>query len=96
MGNFSISHYAAITLRRRRSIELRYLIDMAEIPTFQEIQDGGIAPAAGHPSLDAYLARKAEALKDGLYLEVNGEPARPRSPPRATSSSRRAPGACRR
>jgi ABC-type nickel/cobalt efflux system permease component RcnA len=71
MGNFSISHYAAITLAAAE-LELRYLIDMAEIPTFQELQDGGIAAAAGHPGLDAYLARKAEVLKEGLHLEVNG------------------------
>src|SRR5437867_2180199 len=43
MGNFSISHYAGITVRPN-AIELHYLIDMAEIPTFQEIQDGAIVP----------------------------------------------------
>ncbi len=72
MGNFSISHYAGIKLTAT-DIELRYLIDMAEIPTFQEIQDSGITPAAGHPGLDDYLARKADLLKEGLHLEVNGE-----------------------
>jgi len=72
MGNFSISHYAGIKLAAT-DIELRYLIDMAEIPTFQEIQDSGITPAAGHPGLDDYLARKADLLKEGLHLEVNGE-----------------------
>ena len=71
MGNFSISHYAGITVDPRR-VELRYLIDMAEIPTFQEIQDSAIVPEDGHPSLDRYLARKADILKEGLALEVNG------------------------
>jgi len=50
------------------------MIDMAEIPTFQEIQESGIEPKAGDPSLEAYLARKAEILRDGLALEVNGKP----------------------
>src|SRR4030095_9314694 len=49
---------------------------MSEIPTFQEIQESGIEPKAGDPSLEAYLARKAEILRDGLTLEVNGKPIR--------------------
>jgi hypothetical protein len=71
LGNFSISQYAGIRIHRD-GVELRYLIDMAEIPTFQEIQDTGIPPEAGHPSLSGYLARKVEALKEGLRLEVDG------------------------
>ena len=35
LGNFSISHYAGLRLTRE-GIELRYVLDMAEIPTFQE------------------------------------------------------------
>jgi len=72
MGNFSISHYAGITLAATE-IELRYLIDMAEIPTFQELQDSGLTPEADPSILDGYLARKAESLKDSLHLEVDGE-----------------------
>lgn len=53
-------------------VELRYLLDMAEIPTFQEIQETGIVPQVGHPSLSGYLARQTERLKEGLLLEVNG------------------------
>jgi ABC-type nickel/cobalt efflux system permease component RcnA len=73
LGNFSISHYARIRVESA-AIELRYVIDMAEIPTFQEIQETGIVPESGHPSLDGYLAGKAEALKAGLRLELNGRP----------------------
>ncbi len=71
LGNFSISHYAAIRVEKD-VVELRYLVDMAEIPTFQEIQEAGITPEAGHPGLSGYLARKIESLKEGLLLEVNG------------------------
>jgi ABC-type nickel/cobalt efflux system permease component RcnA len=73
LGNFSISHYSGIRVSKD-AIELRYMIDMAEIPTFQEIQESGIEPKTGDPSLEAYLARKAEILRDGLALEVNGKP----------------------
>src|SRR5262249_10683036 len=46
LGNFSISHYSGIRVSKD-AIELRYMIDMAEIPTFQEIQESGIEPKAG-------------------------------------------------
>ncbi len=72
MGNFSISHYAAIRIESD-VITLLYLLDMAEIPTFQEIQETGIVPEAGHPTLRRYLAKKAEGLKEGLFLEINGQ-----------------------
>src|SRR5712691_8731993 len=71
LGNFSISHYGAIQVEED-VIELRYLIDMAEIPTFQEVQETGISPESGHPGLKAYLERKMEALKEGLLLELDG------------------------
>lgn len=72
MGNFSISHYSGFRIGRD-AVELRYVIDMAEIPTFQEIQETGIVPKLGDPSLGAYLARKAAALSDALVLEINGK-----------------------
>jgi ABC-type nickel/cobalt efflux system permease component RcnA len=71
LGNFSINHYAGIRIERD-VLELHYLIDMAEIPTFQELQETGIAPEVGHHSVNGYLAREAERLKEGLHLEVNG------------------------
>jgi hypothetical protein len=81
LGNFSISHYTAIRIEEH-AIMLRYLLDMAEIPTFQEIHDTQIVPQAGHPSLAAYLARKVEVLQDGLIVELNGQ----RLPLRAETS----------
>lgn len=71
LGNFSISHYTAIRLDSD-AVVLRYLIDMAEIPTFQEIQDTQIVPQEGHPSLPAYLAQRVDDLRAGLILELNG------------------------
>ena len=71
LGNFSISHYAGIRVGTD-AIEITYVIDMAEIPTFQEIQETGIVPDPGHPGVSVYLRRKAEGLAQGLHLEVNG------------------------
>src|SRR6266446_3643963 len=72
LGNFSISHYAGLRMTRE-GIELRYVLDMAEIPTFMELQETGLVPEVGHPSLQGYLDRQTVALQDGLLVEVNGQ-----------------------
>ena len=72
LGNFSISHYTAIHLESD-AVVLRYIIDMAEIPTFQEIQEMQIVPQVGHASLPAYLAQRVDGLRSGLILELNGQ-----------------------
>ncbi len=73
LGNFSINQYAGIRIGPD-AIEVRYLVDLAEIPTFQEMQDSGIVAVVGHPSLQRYLPGKIEALKRGLLLDVDGHP----------------------
>jgi ABC-type nickel/cobalt efflux system permease component RcnA len=72
LGNFSISHYTGIQIAQD-GVELRYVLDLAEIPTFQEIQDTGLVPEMGHPGIPGYLAQKIAALQSGLLLEVNGQ-----------------------
>ncbi len=72
LGNFSISHYAGLRLTRE-GIELRYMLDMAEIPAFLAIQETGIVPEVGHPSLRGYLNRQTVVLQEGLRVEVNGQ-----------------------
>lgn len=73
MGNFSISHFAAIRIETG-SVELRYILDLAEIPTFQEMQAAGIVSTPDDPRVAVYLARKAEALKGALVVTLNGRP----------------------
>src|ERR1700724_3315406 len=73
MGNFSINHYARI-VPGAETIELDYIIDMAEIPTFQEIQTNGLVPKVGDPSITPYLARQADRMRNGLVLEVGEHP----------------------
>jgi ABC-type nickel/cobalt efflux system permease component RcnA len=72
LGNFSISHYSGLRVSEG-SVELHYVLDLAEIPTFQEIQATGIVPDPAHPSVTAYAAARAEALKEGLRAEVGGQ-----------------------
>jgi len=73
MGNFSISHFTGLRIGGS-TVELRYILDMAEIPTFQEMQASGIVPAPDDPRVVAYLASKADALKAGLVVTLNGRP----------------------
>jgi ABC-type nickel/cobalt efflux system permease component RcnA len=71
MGNFSISHYSGISIGRDY-LEVRYLIDMAEIPTFQEMQQYGITARPGEPRLPAYLSAKAVVFAQDLRVTLNG------------------------
>lgn len=72
MGNFSISHYSRIKVEPG-AIRLRYIIDMAEIPTFQEITemdtDGDKNPSPSERQ--RYLSQKVEDFKKGLTLTLN-------------------------
>lgn len=72
MGNFSINHYSKI-IPGAHTIEVDYIIDMAEIPTFQQMQESAVVPKAGDPSLVPYLQRESEVLKQELSLLVDGK-----------------------
>ena len=61
LGNFSINHLVTVRVSSDR-VDLRYVLDQAEIPTFQE---RGLAPAA-------VLARKRADVRRGLHLLVDG------------------------
>src|SRR5580693_4283216 len=75
MGNFSVNHYSKIKIGQQ-SIEIRYLIDMAEIPTFQEIRQSDFTPRADDPRTARYLDRQEQLLKEGLLLESDGHAVR--------------------
>lgn len=71
MGNFSISHYAGIRLEPG-FVEIQYLIDMAEIPTFQEMQKNAMPALAGDARVQVYLTRQAELFLNDLFLTLDG------------------------
>ena len=70
LGNFSINQYSALHINKDE-IQIRYVVDMAEIPTFQEIQATGLVPKVSNAG-ESYLPGKVESLSEGLSLEVNG------------------------
>lgn len=76
MGNFSVNHYSKITLESDR-IRIRYFIDLAEIPTYQELQQAKIATTAidpNSPEVMSYVSARGAELGRGLTLAVDGKP----------------------
>jgi len=63
LGNFSVNRLDIVRVSSDR-VDVRYVLDQAEIPTFQE---RGRAPAA-------LLAAKRREIARALALEVNGRP----------------------
>jgi len=75
LGNFTVNRYSRLELYSD-AVRLRYVLDMAEIPTFQEM-DAIDLDGDGEPSQmegEAYLAVKAEQIVDNLELSVDGSP----------------------
>jgi nickel/cobalt transporter (NicO) family protein len=87
LGNFTINHLSQVRISQG-SAEVHYILDQAEIPTFQEIQrfdrdgDGSIAG----PESAALLDRKLSEIAPDLRLTVDGRTV-PLSAPRAASLS---------
>ncbi len=73
MGNFSINHYSRIKVGQR-TVEILYLVDRAEIPTYQEIRQSGLVAQDGDSSIAPYLRSQAASLKAGLAVECDGRP----------------------
>ena len=73
LGNFTVNRYAALRVEARM-LSVRYVVDMAEIPAYQEIaaldrnRNGALDP----DERDAYLARAPGELAQNLALTVDG------------------------
>ena len=75
MGNFSVNHYSRIDLQSDRVI-VRYFIDLAEIPTYQELQQGNIAATLmdpNSPEVIHFVAARGAELEHGLVLDIDGK-----------------------
>jgi ABC-type nickel/cobalt efflux system permease component RcnA len=75
LGNFTVNRYSRIELAPTE-VRLRYVLDLAEIPAFQEKEsidadgDGEVSAAEN----SAYAASKAAALREHLTLTIDGKP----------------------
>jgi nickel/cobalt exporter len=71
MGNFSVNHYSRIDLKGDR-IQIEYFIDLAEIPAYQELQQGSITATAGDAGVTRYVSTRGVELGHGLSLTLDG------------------------
>lgn len=75
LGNFTVNHYAGLQISQE-AIVIDYVLDMAEIPAFQEITE---FDANGNDQPDAtetapYHPTQCEFIRSSLVLSLNGEP----------------------
>ncbi len=70
MGNFSVNHYTKITLEKD-GIRLQYFIDLAEIPTYQEMQQYNVTQA-DTAGTEPFIALRGAELQKGLSLRIDG------------------------
>ena len=71
LGNFTINHYSGITLSGA-DLRIHYVVDLAEIPAYQERQD--IGSGKTYRDDNAYLDRKVLELGKNLVVELDGHP----------------------
>ncbi|MDQ2918705.1 MAG: sulfite exporter TauE/SafE family protein [Verrucomicrobiota bacterium] len=75
LGNFTVNHYSRIEVEKTQ-VKLREVLDMAEIPTFQESQkidtnkDGTLSPE----ELNLYADQITPEYVANLQLSVDGQP----------------------
>jgi len=77
LGNFTVNHYARVEPTADQ-VRVVYVLDMAEIPTFQDKPRIDPNPAA-------YADLRAEELRQNLHLDLNGQPAQLRLEQRSLS-----------
>lgn len=76
MGNFSVSHYAKIAVTDR-GVKLQYVLDLAEIPTFELLRDWQIARDAPEPELRKRADEQARKWMANLAVDVDGRRVQP-------------------
>jgi nickel/cobalt transporter (NicO) family protein len=74
LGNFTVNHYSRVELRGD-SLRIRYVLDLAEIPSVQETRaadsdgDGAVSPA----EWDVYKQHTAAEINRQLELTLDGQ-----------------------
>ena len=75
LGNFTINQFARLHIADQR-LDVHCVVDMAEIPAFQEMQiiDTDGDGEASEAELNAYGERQAAEYLKGLSITVDGDP----------------------
>jgi nickel/cobalt exporter len=72
MGNFSVNHYAKISLENE-GVKVSYIIDLAEIPAYQELQQGNVTADVADPAVTRFVAARGQQFGHGLNLTLDGK-----------------------
>ncbi len=80
LGNFSFNQYSRLEVEGKQ-IKIRQILDLAEIPTFQEQSaiDTDKNGTLERAELDAYVERLTPQILTNLFLTVNNQPLELRS-----------------
>lgn len=75
LGQFSVNHFSRIRISIDRVV-IRYVVDLAEVPTFQEAQiaDLDSSGSLSREELNSYFDGVVEGYIDNLKLTVDGKP----------------------
>ena len=76
MGNFSVSHYSRLEVTGR-GVEIRYVLDLAEIPTFQLLQQWKLDAASPREEIERQATAQAREWSRNLKIEIDGRTASP-------------------
>src|SRR5271163_896875 len=76
LGNFSANHYMRFETTPR-GIEMRYVMDLAEIPTFELLRDWGLERNSSPAELERKGADQARVWMANLSLRVDGQTVHP-------------------
>ncbi len=68
LGNFTINHLAVVT-PDKGELRVRYVLDIAEIPTFQIMHAGDDWTNA---QMRSWIAEEARRVSDGVAIQANG------------------------
>ena len=77
MGNFSVSHYTRFEVAAR-SVEITYVLDLAELPTFDLLRQWGLERSSARADLDRKATEQARAWIGNLRITSGGLPLKPR------------------
>src|SRR5690348_9051526 len=71
LGNFTINHLVKVDVRGRE-LHARYVLDMAEIPTFQVMRARDPRARMDAAQLQAWAAGEASEIERSLDVEADG------------------------
>jgi nickel/cobalt exporter len=77
MGNFSVNHYARIQVEPGGA-EILFVLDLAEIPTFELLQKWGLTMASPRAELEAKAIAEAREWVKQLHVTADGKTLAPR------------------